>query len=166
MARRHHGLYGAEGKRGRTVGGIEEDIGALVFHDMELREKLDYWLDIALYDLETAEAMFTSGRWLYVVFMCQQAIEKLCKGLYLLFIDDDIPKIHDINSLLTKFEDKLPVAIDDEKRLLFAKLSAFYLNNRYPKYKERLSVSLNKEEAQNILEQTREAFTWLQTLKP
>ena len=99
---------------------------------MDLREKFDYWLDIAQYDLDTAEAMFISGRWLYVVFMCQQAIEKLCKGLY----------------------------------LLFAKLSAFYLNNRYPKYKERLSVSINSEEAQNILEQTREVFTWLQTLKP
>jgi len=133
---------------------------------MDLHEKFEYWLDIAQYDLDTAEAMFASGRWLYVVFMCQQAIEKLCKGLYLLFIDDDIPMIHDINSLVTKLEGKLPSIIDDDKRLLFAKLSAFYLNNRYPKYKERLSVSINSEEAQNILEQTREAFKWLQTLKP
>jgi HEPN domain-containing protein len=68
--------------------------------------------------------------------MCQQAIEKMCKGLYLFFIDDDVPRIHDINSLLTKFEDKLPSPIDDDKRLLFAKLSAFYLKNRYPEYKE------------------------------
>jgi HEPN domain-containing protein len=133
---------------------------------MDLREKFEYWLDIAQYDLDTAEAMFASGRWLYVVFMCQQAIEKLCKGLYLLFIDDNIPMIHDINSLVTKLEGKLSSVINDDKRLLFAKLSAFYLNNRYPKYKERLSVSINREEAQNILEQTREAFKWLQTLKP
>ena len=76
---------------------------------MDLQEKFEYWFDIAHYDLETAEVMFNTGRWLYVVFMCQQAIEKLCKGLYLLFIDG-------------------------EKRLLFAKLSAFYLNNRYPEY--------------------------------
>jgi HEPN domain-containing protein len=59
---------------------------------METREKFEYWQDIALYDLETANAMFSTGRWLYVVFMCQQAIEKLCKGLYLLFIDDNIPR--------------------------------------------------------------------------
>jgi len=132
---------------------------------MDLPEKFEYWMDIAQYDLDTAEAMFTSGRWLYVVFMCQQAIEKLCKGLYLLFVDDNIPMIHDINSLIAKFEGKLPTAIDDDKRLLFAKLSAFYLNNRYPKYKERLSVSINSEEALNILEKTREAFAWLRTLK-
>lgn len=43
-------------------------------------EKYDYWEEIATYDLETAEAMLASGRYLYVVFMCQQAIEKLMKG--------------------------------------------------------------------------------------
>ena len=133
---------------------------------MNLQEKFEYWLDIAQYDLETAGAMFDAGRWLYVVFMCQQAIEKVCKGLYLLFINDEIPRIHDINSILTKFADKLPSVIDDDKRLLFAKLSAFYLNNRYPEYKDRLSLSLNREDVQSILEKTREAFAWLLTLKP
>ena len=133
---------------------------------MDITEKFEYWLDIAQYDFETAEAMFTAGRWLYVVFMCQQAIEKLCKGLYLLFVDDDIPKIHDINSLLVKFESLLPAAIDDDKRLLFARLSAFYLNNRYPEYKKRLSISLNREDAQIVLEKTRETFSWLLMLKP
>jgi len=133
---------------------------------MDTREKFEYWLDIAQYDLETAEAMFAAGRWLYVVFMCQQAIEKLCKGLYLLFIDDNVPKIHDINSLIAKFEDKIPVLIEDKKRFFFAKLSAFYLNNRYPEYKDKLSEFLNREDAQSILNDSREVFAWLLTLKP
>jgi len=133
---------------------------------MDSLEKFEYWRDIAQYDLKTAQAMYKAGRWLYVVFLCQQAIEKICKGLYLLFIDDDVPQIHDINSLVTRFADKLPEQVDDDKRLLFAKLSAFYLNNRYPEYKERLSTSLNKKEAKSILIKTREVFKWLLTLKP
>jgi HEPN domain-containing protein len=133
---------------------------------MDSREKFEYWRDIAQYDLDTAQAMFAAGRWLYVVFMCQQAIEKLCKGLFLLFVDDNVPRIHDINSLVTKFAEKLPDVIDDDKRLLFAKLSAFYLNNRYPEYKEQLSLSLNEEEAKDVLEKSREVFEWLLTLKP
>ena len=133
---------------------------------MNLQEKFEYWLDIAKYDLDTAEAMFITGRWLYVVFMCQQSIEKLCKGLYLFFVDEDVPRTHDINSLITKYVDKMPAAIDEDKRMLFARLSAFYLNNRYPGYQEQLSTSLNKQEAQHILEDTREAFSWLLTLKP
>jgi HEPN domain-containing protein len=86
--------------------------------------------------------------------------------VYLLFVDDNIPGIHDINSLMAKFEDKLSVSIDDNKRLLFAKLSAFYLNNRYPEYREHLSKSLSEEGAQDILKNTKEAFVWLLTLKP
>jgi HEPN domain-containing protein len=133
---------------------------------MNTQEKFEYWQDIAQYDLDTAESMFIASRWLYVVFMCQQAIEKLCKGLYLLFIDDNIPRIHDINSLLAKFEDRLPAAVTYDKRQLFAKLSTFYLNNRYPEYKGKLSTSLNKEEAKTVLDNSKEAFLWLLTLKP
>jgi hypothetical protein len=52
-------------------------------------EKYAYWEDIAEYDLKTAEAMYQSGRYLYVVFMCQQAIEKLVKGLYVFKLNED-----------------------------------------------------------------------------
>jgi HEPN domain-containing protein len=138
---------------------------------MTPEEKYKYWLDIAQYDLDSAEAMYTTGRWLYVVFMCQQAIEKLCKGLYTLYIDDKVPKIHDISAIVLKFSDKLssdkmPVSIDDEKYQLFARLSSFYLNNRYPGFKTELSSSLSKSEAELILNQTKEVFSWLLTLKP
>ena len=44
---------------------------------LDNKQKYDYWEDIAEYDLVTAEAMLFSGRYLYVVFMCQQAVEKL-----------------------------------------------------------------------------------------
>lgn len=32
---------------------------------MTSEEKVHYWLDIAAYDIETAEAMYQTGRWLY-----------------------------------------------------------------------------------------------------
>ena len=56
--------------------------------------------------------------------------------------------------------------IDEGKRFLFAKLSAFYLKNRYPEYKEKLSKSLEKKEAKDVMKKTKEAFKWLLTLKP
>ena len=42
--------------------------------------KVAYWTDIADYDLKTAEAMYQTGRWLYVAFMCHQVIEKTIKA--------------------------------------------------------------------------------------
>ncbi|MFP3043094.1 HEPN domain-containing protein [Treponema primitia] len=47
---------------------------------MTEQEKFNYWLEYAEYDLQSAEAMFAGRRWMYVIFMCQQAFEKLVKG--------------------------------------------------------------------------------------
>ena len=49
---------------------------------MTSEEKVHYWLDIAAYDIETAEAMYQTGRWLYVAFMCHQVIEKTIKAYW------------------------------------------------------------------------------------
>ena len=133
---------------------------------MTAQEKYEHWLDIAQYDLETAESMLSSGRWLYVVFMCQQAVEKLVKGLYTLYVDDNIPRIHNIKTIVEYFEDKLSVAIPEEKHKLFDKLSGYYLNNRYPDFMIKLSLQIKEKEASDILLQTKEVFSWLLTLKP
>lgn len=37
------------------------------------------WAERAQYDLDTADAMFKAGRYLYVLFCCQQAVEKVLK---------------------------------------------------------------------------------------
>lgn len=46
-----------------------------------MEKSVKYWLDISQYDLETAEAMLDKERFLYVGFMCHQAIEKIAKSL-------------------------------------------------------------------------------------
>jgi len=130
------------------------------------QEKFQYWLDLAKYDLETAEAMLKSGRWLYVVFMCQQAVEKLVKGLYGLHLGfDEIPRIHNINILVKRF-DKLTSAVDPAYYHLFDKLTGYYLNNRYPDYTEGLGKKIKEDDSKQLFHQTEEAFKWLLTLKP
>jgi len=129
---------------------------------MTKNQKYEHWLDIATYDLETAEAMLSGGRWLYVAFMCQQAVEKLVKGLYTLYIDDNIPRIHNISALIKP----IPVEVPKEKFILFDTLSAYYINNRYPEFMAKLSSRVTEKEATKILAQTKEVFSWLLTLKP
>jgi HEPN domain-containing protein len=133
---------------------------------MTNEEKFEYWLDIAQYDLVTAEAMYTGGRWLYVIFMCEQSIEKMVKGLYTLYIGEPIPPIHDIRSLFLKFKDKLTVPVEEATLVFFSRLTTFYLNTRYPKFKAKLSAAVDKQDAQSTLKQAKEVFAWLLTLKP
>jgi HEPN domain-containing protein len=133
---------------------------------MNAQEKYEYWLEIAQYDLETADAMFSSGRWLYVLVMCQQAIEKLVKGLYTLYVDDNVPRIHNIKALFQRFDNKLPVKVPDDKYKLFDALSWYYLDTRYPDFVRTLGTQVNNAKANTILSQTKETFSWLLTLKP
>jgi HEPN domain-containing protein len=132
---------------------------------VDTKEKFEYWLDIAQYDLETANTMFNGGRWLYVVFMCQQAVEKLVKGLYTLYVDDNVPRVHNITAIVEKFEDRLQTPVPQDKYRLFDNLSAYYLNNRYPDFLSKLSSQINEKESKDILRETKAVFAWLLTLK-
>lgn len=133
---------------------------------MNAQEKYDYWLDAAQYDLDSAQAMYASGRWLYVAFMCQQAIEKLVKGLYTLYVGDNVPKTHNISALVQAFEDKLFEAVTDQRYDFFDRLRAFYINTRYTDFKQKMSQSIDEKTAETYLRQSREVFAWLLTLKP
>ena len=128
---------------------------------MDAKEKLDYWVDKAEYDLVTAEALFGSGRWLYVVFMCQQAIEKLVKGLYIIFTNEDPPRIHDITKVLQIYAGKLPNAVSKDQYDLFDRLLSFYLEGRYPEYLSKASDQVSNTDARELLDQTKEAYAWL-----
>jgi len=132
---------------------------------MDQQEKFDYWLDIAEYDLETAEAMLSSRRWLYVVFMCQQSIEKLVKGLYTLYVCDEIPRTHNISYLLHKFEDQLKEPVTNSRYDLFEKLRIYYIEGRYTDYKQKLSKSVDEQTARSLMKETGEAFKWLLSMK-
>jgi len=133
---------------------------------MTKQEIFDTWLTYAERDLDAAGVMFESGRWFYVVFMCQQSMEKLVKGLYTQFIDEAVPRTHNITALMERFEDRLLSVIPSEYNRLMKTLSAYYVSERYPDYISKAGEQINKDEASAIFRQTKEAFAWLLTLKP
>jgi HEPN domain-containing protein len=133
---------------------------------MTPEEKFAYWLEHAQYDMDTAQAMYDASRWFYVVFMCQQAIEKLVKGLYHFYLDKVPPRTHNIGKIAEEFEGKISVSFSEEQKLFFNKLSTFYLSDRYPDFVGNFAIQITKEIAKDILDQTKEAFKWLLTLKP
>ena len=132
---------------------------------MDKTQKYLYWLDTADYDLNTARAMLNSGRYVYVAFLCQQALEKLAKGLYNYYIDDEVPRVHNISFILDKVLKAINISASEETYRVFDKLAAYYLEGRYPSFKENVSKLINKTEAKVILNQTEEVYQWMMTLK-
>ena len=114
--------------------------------------------------------MLLSGRYLYVVFMCQQSIEKLVKGLFVVHKGEEPPRIHNIWNIFNRVFDENKFTEDEKKDaekyfLLFDELLAYYISERYPSYKEKMSQSITKEKATEILIKTKEVFSWLKSLK-
>jgi len=62
-------------------------------------EKVQYRINLADYDLETAKVMLDGKRFLYVGFMCHQAIEKILKGYYVQANQVNAPYTHNLSSL-------------------------------------------------------------------
>jgi HEPN domain-containing protein len=141
---------------------------------MNSREKYEYWLEAAQYDIETAKVMLDAGRYVYVAFMCQQAIEKLTKGIYQLFTDTEPPMVHNIWNILkllkkdVTLEKSLRKEIFDERLIeyknFFVELLAFYISGRYPSFKEKISTSIDANRAKRVLKQGMEVFMWLESL--
>lgn len=59
--------------------------------------KIRYWMDLSDYDLETAEAMLLSKRYLYVGFMCHQTIEKAFKAYFAKLTSETPPFKHSLS---------------------------------------------------------------------
>jgi HEPN domain-containing protein len=126
---------------------------------MTPEEKVKHWLDIAEYDLETAEAMQKSSRYLYTVFMCQQALEKLLKAIHIEQQGTEAPRTHNLAYLYGLLN--LPQRQEYQQTMV--NLNIYYLESRYPSYKRRLSQILDKNTAQTYLIKTREIFEWLKS---
>lgn len=66
--------------------------------------KIKYWIEMSDYDLETAEAMLLTDRYLYVGFMCHQTIEKILKAYWTSRLTEAPIKIHSLYRLSEKTE--------------------------------------------------------------
>lgn len=116
------------------------------------------WLERAKYDIDTADAMYTTGRYIYTVFMCQQAIEKCFKAL-MAFKGIEIIPIHNLRRLAESIGVINEVSQTDLRKIDF--LSQYYLNARYKEDIEELSLQITDDTAKDFLDFSKEKIKWL-----
>lgn len=124
--------------------------------------KLDYWLESAEYDLQTARAMLETGRYLYVGFMCHQAIEKALKGVFVSHKpEEELPYIHKLMRLANLSE--IAEEMSEEQMTLLDTLSPLNIEARYPLHKSMLMASLTPERCKVLIQETEALYQWLKT---
>ena len=102
------------------------------------------------YDLETARVLLESRRYVYVLFMCQQALEKLLKAHVTALTDKFPPRIHS----LVRLAELAALELSDAEKGLLERLSLYYLQSRYPPEVQVLTKKLNRRSVVGDLTQT------------
>lgn len=115
------------------------------------------WEEQARYDLSTARAMLDSGRYLYVLFCCQQAIEKALKAVIVNRTGEFPPRLHN----LPRLSETAGLSPDSECRGFLGELTAYYIQTRYPEGVEFTDTSDAPEVADETLRRTEEVAEWL-----
>ena len=117
------------------------------------------WVSLAEYDLATAKAMLQTKRYLYVAFMCQQAIEKILKACYVRELASTPPYTHNLLRLVKEltFKDKM----GDEMMGVIEELNSYYIESRYTEDMEELTRQFTEVKATSVLDSTEEIFQWI-----
>jgi HEPN domain-containing protein len=125
-----------------------------------MKQDVKYWVDLSKYDIDTAKAMLESGRYLYVLFTCQQSIEKMLKALIVKNTKSFPPKIHDLVKLINIAK----IDIETEQKEFLAKLNYYYLETRYPRELSEISKQIKKDTAVNFYNNTKKILKWLKSI--
>ncbi|GAB1433058.1 HEPN domain-containing protein [Spirochaetota bacterium] len=123
-------------------------------------KSIEYWLESAKYDFETAKAMLSSKRYLYVGFMCHQAVEKLLKGIFVSIHKDIPPYTHNLKRLMDLTGLTQKATLEQQKTITY--LMPLNIQARYPEYRDNLYSSLSYEQCKLTIDKTEELYKWLQ----
>jgi len=122
-----------------------------------MEKDIKYWINLSEYDIKTADAMFKSRRYLYVLFTCHQAVEKILKALVTKNTNRFPPKTHD----LLRLAEISKIDIDETRKEFLAKLSFYYIETRYPEEIAKISKEINRKTAFDYMNTTKALLKWL-----
>jgi HEPN domain-containing protein len=122
-----------------------------------MKKGVKNWLESAQYDLDTAEHMLKTGRYIYTVFMCHLALEKVLKAKVEEVTGRTPPRTHDLGYLmeLTK------LSLDEDAARFIAEITNLSIVTRYPSDFQRMLKDFSQKRTELILTKTKEVFQWI-----
>jgi HEPN domain-containing protein len=122
-----------------------------------MKKEVKNWLDSASYDFETAEHMFKAGRYIYTVFMCHLALEKVLKAKVQEITGETPPKTHDLEYLVGLAR----LSPDQAMEKFIVEISNLSVVTRYPRDFQMMFKDFSPERTKLILTKTKEVFQWI-----
>jgi len=129
---------------------------------MDTNDKIKYWLEIALDDLDSADIMLKKKKYLQSGFYCHQAVEKILKGYFYFIRKEDPPYTH--NLLKLSKDSGIDELISEKQRNHIDMLMPLNIEARYPDDKMAIMKTLDDTKSKSIYNQTEEIVKWIQKL--
>lgn len=126
-----------------------------------MRKDTKNFLRSSQYDLETANFMLNTGRYIYVIFMCHLSLEKILKALISETKQTVPPKTHNLIYLIKIGNISLP----KEYFEFIAKINNANIITRYPEDFTRVLEAYPESIAKEYLSITKEIHQWLKQNK-
>jgi HEPN domain-containing protein len=127
---------------------------------MNVDEHISYWLDSAEHDLETAESLFTSGKYDWCLFLAHLVLEKALKAVYVRENDNRLPpKTHN----LVKLAEETKLELTEEQKFFFDEVSDFNIEVRYPAYRQELYKVCTRALTEDYFTRIKELYRWIRS---
>ena len=126
-----------------------------------MRKDTNNFIRSAEYDLNTAEFMLKSERYIYVIFMCHLSLEKMLKAIVTEITQKISPKSHNLIYLLKLGNIQLPLEIFN----FIAKINNASIVTRYPEDFSKILEAYPKSVAKEYLSKTKEIHECLKKHK-
>jgi HEPN domain-containing protein len=117
------------------------------------------WFERAQYDLDTAKSLLKEMRLLYVMFMCQQAVEKALKAYYLDKLSIQPPYIHNLNRIAKEVD--LVNELDTADINFLDDLNSYYISSRYPDEIDEITNLCTVEKCNQTINTSEKLLSWL-----
>jgi HEPN domain-containing protein len=122
--------------------------------EMAKKEQIQYWVNTATDDLQTADLLISNDRFIHGLFFCHLCIEKLCKAHIVKDTGEVPPKSHNLLYLVSKSD----LLLTEDQKDICGILMTYQLEGQYPEY---YPSSPSVQMVNDLFSKTKELFTCL-----
>ena len=127
---------------------------------MKIENHIQYWMDSADDDLDTAEKLFSVEKFDWCLFLGHLVLEKTLKAHYVQDNENQMPpRIHN----LVKLAKKTCLPLNEDLILFLDEVSDFNLEVRYPEYKREFQKRCTREFCETRFLKIKEHYKWLKS---
>jgi HEPN domain-containing protein len=127
---------------------------------MKIEEHIQFWLESADNDLDTAEKLFKVEKYDWCLFLGHLVLEKVLKAHYVKDNENQMPpRIHN----LAKLSEKTSIKLTQEQKSFLDEVTDFNLEVRYPEFKKEFQKKCTREFCERKFCKIKKEYKWLKS---